>query len=373
MKALKNSSRVLSLLSLLFLISCASRVLKYDKTEDLRKIKEFEQTVKIEVVEPPLAKPLEAVASKEGATATEAQTGSTAGVPKTSAEKIADQKDPKTDEKKSQKSKKSKNAKKKGVQPVLPVDTRRQPEIESQLGFNGRRPIVDPFRVGEKIVHEVSYFKMKAGTMTIETKPNATVNGVNSYHFQMAIKSSDFFSKFYAVDDYVETWMDYENLVPSVFQLHVRETSQIREARAFFDFTNKKASFWERKVTEKSGEEDKKLEWEIPEFSQNVYSAVFYLRTFQWPDGGENVFRVAHDNENLIFRAKTVRREEISTDAGKFKAVVIKPEIELKGVFRPVGDIFIWLSDDDRKLLLRIESKIKIGTLISEVIQITGP
>lgn len=49
------------------------------------------------------------------------------------------------------------------------------------------------------------------------------------------------------------------------------------------------------------------------------------------------------------------------------KAIKIKPEISVKGVFKPVGDIYIWLSDDDRKYPLRLESSIKIGTLVSEV------
>jgi hypothetical protein len=91
---------------------------------------------------------------------------------------------------------------------------------------------------------------------------------------------------------------------------------------------------------------------------------------FQWEVGKENAFHVADDEKNLIFRAKAVRKEHISTDAGEFDAIVIRPEIELKGKFNPVGDNYIWLSDDDRKYILRIESKIKIGTLVSEVTEI---
>jgi hypothetical protein len=50
--------------------------------------------------------------------------------------------------------------------------------------------------------------------------------------------------------------------------------------------------------------------------------------------------------------------------------VVVKPEFEVDGVFKPVGDIFFWLTDDDRKLIVRIESEIKIGTLVMEATQV---
>lgn len=320
----------------LLIVACASRVLKYDKdkAEQLQHIKEFDQTVKI-------------VTSEEGAESSPATTVAPSDTKKSAKEKI-----------KEKKSKKEKMAVESG---------RRQPELESDLGFQGRRPLQDPFRVGEKVAHSVTYLKMKAGTLTMEVKPFAIVNGKKSYNFKVAIGTSALFSSFYAVDDFVTTLMDYTNLVPSVFTLHVKETAQIREARAFFDVEKGFATFWERKVTEKNGEEEKKIQWDIADYSQNVYSSIFYLRVFQWTVGQEHAFRVANDGENLIFRAKAIRKEKISTDVGEFDAIVIKPEIELKGKFKPVGDIFLWLSDDDRKFILRIESKIKIGTLVSEI------
>ena len=87
------------------------------------------------------------------------------------------------------------------------------------------------------------------------------------------------------------------------------------------------------------------------------------MRTFTFRDGKEYKFRVADYGKNIVFKGKVLRREEIETPAGKFKTVVIKPEFEIDGVFDPTGDIYFWLSDDDRKHIVRIESKIKIGTI----------
>jgi hypothetical protein len=164
--------------------------------------------------------------------------------------------------------------------------------------------------------------------------------------------------------------VDYEDMVPRVFQLHVKESGQIKEAKMFFDNQKGVATFWEKKFTKEDGEKEKKLQWDILPFSQNVYSAVYYMRNFKWEMGKEYSYRVTNDEENLVFSGKVLRREVLQTKLGPMKAIVVQPNIVLKGKFKPIGENLIWLSDDDRKYILRIEAKIKIGTLISEVVSI---
>ncbi len=284
-----------------------------------------------------------------------------------------------------QKNKKENSKSKKNAKTATPVESKKKSadkssevtvlkhepaDVEDQVGFQGRRPLKDPFRVGEEVVHEVHYFKVSAGELALKVEPFVEVNGRKSYSMVTSIKSKGMFSNFYSADDKSVTFLDYELLIPRVFTLHVKESGQPREARSFFDFDKMKATYWEKKVTKKNGVEEKKQEWDIQTYSQNVFSAAFYMRVFQWDVGKEYAFRVADDGENLIFRGKALRKEKISTDAGDFNAIVIQPQIEAKGVFKPVGDIYFWLSDDDRKYILRIESSIKIGTLVSEVIKI---
>lgn len=322
---------------------CASKVLQYEQADKLKENQEFQNRIKIEMPAEPEGAELQAQPEPEATSTT--TTIKPAGKKAVTTTTVR-------------------------VGKVTSKATRRQPELESAVGFEGRRPVKDPFVVGEKVVHEVSYFAMNAGTITFEVKPFAQVDGHKSYNFYTGIKSASLFESFYAVDDWVTTLVDFETLNPYVYELHVKETSQLREAQALFDQKKNHVTFWEKKVTKKDGKQEKKMEWDMLPYSQNVFSAIFYLRVFQWDVGTEHQFRVAHDNENLVFKAKAIRREKISTDAGDFTALVIKPEIQLEGKFKPTGDNFIWISDDDRKLVLRIESKIKIGTLKSEIVSL---
>jgi hypothetical protein len=345
------------ILAALFLGSCATKVLKYDKDKvvELEKNSEFDNAVKIEIPEEVTSSTL-----VEGPTTTIGITSADQVVVATTTTMPKRAKDKKTD---------TKSVDKRSALPVVPVLVH-EPDLESQLGFEGRRPLKDPFRVGEKVVHDVSYLKMTAGQLTFEVKPFAMVNGRKSYNFYTGIKTASFFSSFYAVDDFVTTLMDYELFIPSVFKMTVKETSQIKNAQMLFDWDKKQARYWEKKVTEKDGETEKKQEWEIPEYSQNVFTIAFYMRVFQWDVGTVNQFRVAEDGKNLVFKGTAVRRETISTDAGEFKTIVIRPEMLLKGKFEQTGDNFFYLTDDDRKFVVKIESKIKIGNLVSEVVQL---
>ena len=248
----------------------------------------------------------------------------------------------------------------------IPTPGGHPPPTEDGEGFAIRRPLKDPYRVGEKVTLEASYFSVVAGELTLEVRPFVQVNGRKAYNFAGTATSTSVFAMFYAVNDWFETYVDFESLTPYNYALHVKETKQLREARSLFNWSTKKAIFWDRKVNSEKQIEEKKQEWDIPEYSQNIFSLAYYVRAFQLRPGKKIAIRLAHENENLVVTTEVVRRERIKTPAGEFDTLVTKPKIEINGVFKPVGDIFIWYTDDDRKFIVRMESKIKIGTVLAE-------
>jgi len=269
---------------------------------------------------------------------------------------------------------KAKEVKKKPRDKVTPVKKdkpsvpeRRQPEMEDREGFEGRRPKVNPYRIGEKVTLGLSYFNMTAGYLDMEVLPDVEVNGARSHRFRVSIKSNSLFSKFYAVDDVATTYVNQEDLLPFNFEISVRESKQIADIRSFFDWPNLKGNYWEKRVSKDKGERSKSIEWEIKPYSQNVISAVFYLRNFTLTPGKKLAFPVADEGRNIVFKGEVLRREKLETEAGTFDTVVVKPQFEVDGVFKPTGDILLWLTNDDRKFIVRIESKIKIGTIVGKL------
>jgi hypothetical protein len=161
--------------------------------------------------------------------------------------------------------------------------------------------------------------------------------------------------------------MDYNEMVPLTFTLSATETKQIREARQFFDWKTKKASYWEKVVTQEDGVKEHKKEWPLVPYSQNIYTAVQYMRVFQLADGKTYVYHVSDDGRSWDVRGTVVRREILKTDLGNFKTVVIKPVVATEGVLKAMGEVYFWYTDDDRHFPVRFEAKIKIGKIIGSL------
>ena len=353
--------KIISLVGLVISVGCATKVLEVDqeKVQQMEENREYDNLIKVEQLPD----------EESGQAALEEQAEKTTEEKKPEEAKPDPKKDKKPKVKKAPPKKKTpkKTVTKKDKKKKMTQSKKRQPEHEDSENFNGRRPLVDPFRVGEKVRFSMTYFNITAGYMDLMVKPFVQVNGKKAYHFEVDIKSSTFFNRIYAVDDKATTYLDYETLLPFNLDIRVRESKQIKEIRSFLDNEKLVGSYWEKKVTKEKGEQEKSVKWDIKPYSQNVISAVYYLRAFTLKPGKELAFRVADDGKNYMFKGKVLRKEKLKTEIGKLDTIVVKPEISIGGVFKPTGDILIWLTDDDRKFPVRIESKIKIGTIIAKL------
>lgn len=248
----------------------------------------------------------------------------------------------------------------------------REPSIEDSEGFIGRRPKVDPYTPGEKVTLTATYMNIQAGDISFEVLPFKNVNERKAYHLRLRIVSSKTFNLFYAVNNTAETYLDYETMLPQTLTYDGKESSKIREYRTYFDWAKMEAFQWRREVDKKKGEKKKKLNWAIEPYTQNILSAVYYLRAFKLEVGKKYAFRVADEGKNYVFSANVVRREKLQTDIGEFNTLVIQPDYKIDGKFTPAGTNTIWVTDDDRKLPIRVEAKVKIGTFVAKLKSIEG-
>lgn len=234
----------------------------------------------------------------------------------------------------------------------------------------GRRPAIDPFRPEESVELGVTYLNMNAGVIKMNVEPFKEVNGRQAYHFAMSVESRKAFSMIYSVLNKAETFMDFERMAPITLTMDQNESSRLVETKLFFDAKNKKANLWEKEVSKKKGERKKELHWDIPEFAQNTISALYYVRSMELYPGASFEFPVIDDGKNYVFKGKVLRAETIDTEIGQLDTLVIKPEFHLEGSLKPTGENLFWLTNDDRKFLVRIKAKVKIGNLYADVISI---
>ena len=243
----------------------------------------------------------------------------------------------------------------------------REPRIEDNKGFLGRRPTVDPFREGERATYSLTYFNTEAGTLNLEILPFRYVNDKKAYHYSLGLRSSARFSMFFNIDLLTETYVDFENLVPLTYSSQTKESSKQKEVKIFWDINKNLATQWEKVVKKNGSEKKKKIEWEIEPFSQNILSSLFYLRVFQLTPVKTYSFRVADSGKNYVFKAEVLRKEKLDTAIGKLDTILIRPSFELEGKLKPTGENLLWVTDDQYKRIVRIDLKIKVGSLVAKV------
>jgi hypothetical protein len=96
----------------------------------------------------------------------------------------------------------------------------------------------------------------------------------------------------------------------------------------------------------------------------DLLSAFFYFRTFPLDKNTPILLNIFDNDKFATIEVKILREETIETSEEKENsALLVKPELTTEGLFRRKGDIFIWLSNDQRKIPLKVETKVPVGKI----------
>lgn len=221
-------------------------------------------------------------------------------------------------------------------------------------GGEGISSPVCPFGPGEKFIFRVIYFAAPAGTFTLEVGEMTELQGVPVYHFIAKAQSSTIFSLFYKVRDKIESFVNAETFVPLRFEKHLREGPRYRndEITVFDRLRNVVLT------------DDKEIPIE-PDV-QDVLSTFYYLR-MQPLEVGKSVFvNVNADEKNYCVEVKVLRKETMKKWGRRVETVVIQPVVKmvkLGGILKEKGDVFIWLTNDEKRIPIFMKAKVTVGQL----------
>ena len=110
----------------------------------------------------------------------------------------------------------------------------------------------------------------------------------------------------------------------------------------------------------------------IPDRVQDALSSLFYLRTMEdFTIGKIHVIDVHDSGKNWSVEVFTLGREKVKTPAGEFNTIKVKTFPRYEGVFMNKGEIFIWLTDDSRKIPVLMKSTISIGSIVTTLTDMT--
>jgi hypothetical protein len=205
-----------------------------------------------------------------------------------------------------------------------------------------------PFGLGERADYSVKYGPFSVGGGVMEVVGVDTIRGRETWHTLFRVRGGVIG---FRVDDRMESWIDTETLASLRHRQELDEGPNERERQ--FEIYPDRGTYVE------SGRDPMPT---VP-LPLDDGSFLYFLRTIPLEIGKEYSFdRYFRPDRNPV-RIQVLRRDTISVPAGRFATVVIRPIIKARGVFSENGRAEVWLTDDDRRLMVQMKSHLKFGSL----------
>jgi hypothetical protein len=99
---------------------------------------------------------------------------------------------------------------------------------------------------------------------------------------------------------------------------------------------------------------------------QDALSSLYYLRTVEDFAVGKTIMIGIHDSgKNWDVEVHVLGREKVATPVGEFPTIKVKTYPKYEGVFMHKGEIYMWLTDDSRRIPVLMKSTIAIGSIVA--------
>ena len=155
------------------------------------------------------------------------------------------------------------------------------------------------------------------------------------------------------VEDQIQTFFDPNYRFSYFFNAKIKETDYNKTKTISFD--------WKNNLVEYINREEKPAYFNIQENTHDVLSALYYVRTLPLKEGESFFVRVFDDGKEYMLEIKVLAREEVSIQEERIPAFKTQVVLLTKGIFNRKGDVFIWFSDDDRRIPVQMRCDIFLG------------
>jgi len=216
-------------------------------------------------------------------------------------------------------------------------------------------PIEQSYAKGETLDYTVTWMKVAGGTARMTIAPHDE----NTWRITSIVKSGGGLARFFKVRDEIETIVDRKDFSTLRYVKRLDERGdRIEEVTTVEDGI---ASRKRKKI--------KKVPVPRPVF--DPFSVIYHFRRLELAPGKMYALDLISDGKLYQVHGRVIRREKVTTPMGTFDALLVEPEMASGGVQREER-LFIWYSDDERRLPLRIRTEVKFGSVTATLKNVTA-
>ncbi|MCK5427512.1 MAG: DUF3108 domain-containing protein [Thermodesulfovibrionia bacterium] len=214
-------------------------------------------------------------------------------------------------------------------------------------------------QVPEKFTYNVYWAGIRAGNASLELEDSPDGVTITS-----RAVSAQFISIFYRVEDLAQSIL-YPNGYPSLYVLKIHEGRHRRDKATYF---NIKPDNETQQIIYNNKLDNETVEFNFERPAFDPLSGLYEIRKRQLEVGRSEFIDIFDSKKLWNVEVQVLRKERITTPVGEFNTIVIKPIMQSEGIFMKKGDIYIWLTDDEKKIPAMIKSKVKIGSFVAKLV-----
>lgn len=211
-----------------------------------------------------------------------------------------------------------------------------------------------PFQVGENFEYAAKLGIIKLGRASMEVAALDTVRGMEAFRLKFELQGG---ALGFDINNVLRSWVSTHDFLSRKFEQDFDEDGELKH-RVYDIYPD--SGFFHERVKDK-------VEPSVAEPLDDA--AFFYFIRFTPLEVGETYrynryFR--QDKNPVIIRVE--KREECTLPGDvKVNCLVLRPIVGETGMFAPKAEARIWLTDDERRIPVRIKSKFIFGTITLEL------
>ncbi len=214
-------------------------------------------------------------------------------------------------------------------------------------------------RLTYKIYYNLNFIWIPAGEVTFKV-----FDEDKQYHYQAIGKTYDSYEWFFAVNDAYDSWVDKATLLPNYSERSVSEGKyHIFEKIAFKQ--DAKKMYVVR--ADHKGAAETATEHGVKSCVHDILASLYMLRNVDFASeqiGFKVPFHIFMDKEEFSLKMRYLGKERKKVhNMGKYDTLKFQPDVIAGSVFKEDDKMTVWVSDDQNRIPVLIESPVSVGSV----------
>ena len=233
------------------------------------------------------------------------------------------------------------------------------------------------FSPGEKLTFQIKWGPFPAGEAVLEVLPMERQDGTPVYHFAMEVKTNAFLDLFYYYRSRIDAYAELQMNRSLLYKQTTQTGRKTKDVIVDFDWQNNLAHFHRTETffRPKRKTNVKSLQTPLLPGTFDPLSAFYYTRMLAPQERTLTTRPISDGKRTLRANLKVIGRETIRLNGQSYDTFLVQPD--LKGV-NPVFEkeagatILIWVSADERRIPIKLKSKVSVGSFTGELVGVEG-